>query len=80
MVRTPIVANLVPIRPRQQPVPESDPIDPDQVPSTERSVQVTIGKVEIRAVQQPVGRAALPSLPPPTTLDEYLRGRSGAER
>jgi len=65
------------IRPREQPAPQ---VDQDDVPSAERAVQVTIGKVEIRAVQQPIGRAAPPSVLPPMTLDEYLRGRSGAGR
>lgn len=76
-LRTPIGAQLVPIRPRQQPVSQ---IDPDQVSSGERPVQVTIGKVEIRAVQQIIGRAAPASVPPPMPLDEYLRRRSGDDR
>ncbi|HEY6155896.1 MAG TPA: hypothetical protein VIV88_00505 [Gemmatimonadales bacterium] len=65
------------IRPREQPAPQ---VDQDDVPTTERPIQVTIGKVEVRAVQQPIGRAVPHSVPPRTTLDEYLRGRSGAGR
>ncbi len=73
----PIASNLAAILPRHQPVPETDPA---RVSSAERPVQVTIGRVEVRAVQPSVGRATPPSATPSMTLDEYLRGRSGAER
>jgi hypothetical protein len=45
----------------------------------ERPVQVTIGRVEIRAALSSPARPPRPSRSPAMTLEEYLRRRSGAE-
>lgn len=39
-------------------------------------MQVTIGRVEVRAVAPPAARKPVPALPV-MSLDEYLRRRSG---
>jgi hypothetical protein len=47
---------------------------------TEPTIQVTIGRIEVRAVPQPVLKRSKPKGPDPMSLDEYLRGRNGGGR
>jgi len=47
---------------------------------TEPTIQVTIGRVEVRATTAPVQNRPRPKAPASMSLDEYLRGRDGGRR
>ncbi len=66
-----VIPYLEPVAPprSQTPAPEAGP-----------SVQVTIGRVEVRATPAPAAPKKTRSRPPVMSLDEYLRQRSGGDR
>ncbi|HEU4792604.1 MAG TPA: hypothetical protein VFS96_03005 [Nitrolancea sp.] len=73
---------------RQQPVfafeaqqPETDrPLTRRVVPEREPAIQVTIGRIEVRAVIQPPTPRQRPTPPAPkVSLDDYLRARDGGK-
>jgi hypothetical protein len=69
-----------PVAPNRQPALKA--LAAAQATQSEPSVQVTIGRVEVRAVfpAQPVKRSPPPRFRPSVTLDEYLNRGSGAKR
>jgi hypothetical protein len=77
--------------PRNKPIVISPPTKPIPVPwqdtghggtpaKPESTIQVTIGRIEVRAVTQSFTDRPKPKGKPPMSLDEYLRGRSGGGR
>lgn len=77
-------ATLVPRLPQLPQLPQSPPL-PVRGPrvtgsSVEPAIHVTIGRVEVRAVQAATPTKAPASIPPPLSLHEYLHRRGGAGR
>jgi hypothetical protein len=68
---------------RRQLAPEfrpSWPQDLRRLAEPEPTIEVTIGRIDVRAELPPGPHAKARSAPKPTSLDEYLRRRAGRER
>ncbi|HEU5330776.1 MAG TPA: hypothetical protein VFU78_21970, partial [Thermomicrobiales bacterium] len=66
------------VRPLTVPTPAPRPSEPQREAAP--SIQVTIGRVEVRAVPaETPARAARPA-PPTLSLEDYLRQRNGGRR
>jgi hypothetical protein len=78
-VRPPAALEPRPVRPAVRAASDT-PVGDAQLPA----VRITIGRIEVRAVMPqppaPAAKPVSPSIPGATSLDEYLKQRSGAGR
>ncbi len=76
----PAAAAPAPIVPRIRPMPEQREASPFAKAVAETVVEVTIGRIEVRAPAPPARPGPAPQRPAPMSLDEYLRRRAGGSR
>jgi hypothetical protein len=74
--------SVVPLRHPVEPIalPSLHPSRREGEPKAEPTIQVTIGRIEVRATTAPLQPRPKPRAPAPMSLDEYLGLRSGGGR